>query len=63
MGLRLAYGIPSIVLSTGVVIGPNMRREVFIFKWLWNALHGKPIVVEGGRQTRDLSLIDDVVRA
>ena len=60
---RLAYGIPSIVLSTGVVIGPNMRREVFIFKWLWNALHGKPIVVEGGRQTRDLSLIDDVVRA
>ena len=32
-----AYGIPSVVLSTGVVIGPNMRREVFIFKWLWNA--------------------------
>ena len=59
---RLAYGIPSIVLGTGVVIGPNMRREVFIFKWLWDALHGNPIVVEGGSQTRDLAYIDDVVR-
>ncbi len=28
-----AYGVPSVVLSTGVVIGPGMRREVFIFKW------------------------------
>ena len=60
---RLAYGIPSTVMGTGVVIGPNMRREVFIFKWLWDALHGKPIVVEGGKQTRDLAYIDDVVRA
>ena len=60
---RRAYGVPSMVMSTGVVIGPNMRREVFIFKWLWNALHGRPIVVEGGRQTRDLAFIDDVVRA
>ena len=60
---RRAYDIPSIVMTTGVVIGPNMRREVFIFKWLWNALHGKPIVVEGGQQTRDLSYIDDAVDA
>ena len=58
-----AYGVPTIVLSTGVVIGPNMRREVFIFKWLWNALHGRPITVEGGQQTRDVTFIDDVVRA
>ena len=58
-----AYGVPSIVMATGVVIGPEMRREVFIFKWLWNALHGQPIMVEGGQQTRDLTYIDDVVRA
>ena len=57
-----AYGIPSVVLSTGVVVGPDMRREVFIFKWLWNALHGRPIVVEGGQQTRDLTYVDDVIR-
>ena len=58
-----AYGIPAVVLSTGVVIGPNMRREVFVFKWLWNALHGRPIIVEGGQQTRDLTYIDDVIQA
>ena len=58
-----AYGIPSIVMTTGVVIGPNMRREVFIFKWLWNSLQGKPIIVEGGQQTRDVSYIDDAVAA
>ena len=58
-----AYGVPSIVLSTGVVVGPDMRREVFVFKWLWNALHGQPIVVEGGQQTRDVTFIDDAVRA
>ena len=56
-----AYGVPSIVMTTGVVIGPNMRREVFIFKWLWNALRNKAIIVEGGQQTRDVSYIDDAV--
>ena len=60
---RLAFDVPSVVLSTGVVIGPGMRREVFIFRWLWNAFQGRPIVVEGGRQTRDVAYIDDVVRA
>ena len=58
-----AYDVPSIVLSTGVVVGPHMRREVFIFKWLWNALRGQPIVVEGGRQTRDVTYIDDAMDA
>ena len=58
-----AYGVPIVVMATGVVIGPHMRREVFIFKWLWNAFHGDPIVVEGGEQTRDISYIDDVVQA
>ena len=58
-----SYDVPAVVLSTGVVIGPRMRREVFIFKWLWNAMHGYPIVVEGGQQTRDLSFIDDVIAA
>ena len=58
-----AYGIPATVMSNGTVVGPNMRREIFIFKWLWNALHGEPIVVEGGKQTRDITYVDDVVEA
>ena len=58
-----AYGVPSVIMGTGVVIGQNMRREVFIFKWLWNAMRGKPIMVEGGAQTRDVTFIEDVVDA
>lgn len=60
---RRAFGIPATVMSNGTVVGPNMRREIFIFKWLWNALHGEPIVVEGGEQTRDITYVDDVVQA
>jgi len=40
-----------------------MRREIFIFKWLWNILHGEPVVLEGGSQTRDLTHVDDVITA
>ncbi len=58
-----SYGIPAVVMRNGTVVGPNMRREVFIFKWLWNALHGRPIVVEGGRQTRDITYIEDMIDA
>ncbi len=58
-----AYGIPAAVMSNGTVVGPNMRREVFIFKWLWEARHGRPIVVEGGEQTRDITYIDDTAEA
>ena len=58
-----AYGIPTTVMSNGTVIGPNMRREIFIFRWLWNALHNEPIVVEGGKQTRDITYVDDVIEA
>ena len=60
---RRSYGLPSIVIGTGVVIGPEMRREVFISRWLRRALTGKSIVVEGGSQTRDVAYIDDVVEA
>ena len=60
---RRSYGLPSIVIGTGVVIGPKMRQEVFISRWLRRALTGKSIVVEGGSQTRDVAYIDDVVEA
>jgi UDP-glucose 4-epimerase len=50
-------------MSNGAVIGPNMRREIFIFKWLWRIFHGQPIAVEGGDQTRDVTYVTDVVTA
>lgn len=57
------YDVPVTVMSNGCVSGPGMRREIFIFKWLWNILQGLPIVLEGGTQTRDLTYVDDVLDA
>ncbi len=61
-----AFGLPLVITnvgSNGVIIGPHMRRDVFLFRWLWNIAHGRPIVLEGGRQRRSLVYVDDVVRA
>jgi nucleoside-diphosphate-sugar epimerase len=58
-----AYDVPALIMSNGVVIGPNMRRDIFIFKWLWNIFHGLPILVEGGDQTRDVTYVTDVITA
>lgn len=58
-----AYGIPVTIMSNGVVVGPGMRREIFVFKWLWNLMHARPIIIEGGGQTRDVTYADDTVQA
>jgi len=58
-----SYDVPIVVMSNGAVIGPDMRREIFVFKWLYNILQGKPVVLEGGDQTRDLTYVTDVLDA
>ena len=50
---RRSYGIPTAVMRNGIVYGPNMRKQIFIYIWLKNIFHGKPIIIEGGEQTRD----------
>jgi len=60
---RLSYDLPVVYMSNGAVIGPNMRREIFIYKWLRNIALGRPIMIEGGDQTRDVTHVDDVVQA
>jgi len=57
------YGIPVVGLRNGVVYGPNMRKEIFIYKFLSNALQGVPIIVEGGDQTRDPCYVTDTLQA
>ena len=57
------YGLPVVVMSNGAVCGKGMRREIFIYKWLRNIYHDKPCVLEGGDQTRDLTHVDDVLKA
>ncbi len=60
---RLSYDLPVVYMSNGAVVGPNMRREIFIYKWLRQILLDRPIVIEGGDQTRDVTHVDDVVKA
>jgi len=57
------YGIPVVVLRNGLVFGPRMRKEIVIAKFLINALLGKPLIVEGGDQTRDPNYVGNVVDA
>lgn len=57
------YALPMVVVSNGVVVGPGMRREIFIFKWLWAIAHDRELVIQGGDQTRDVTFVDDVVDA
>lgn len=60
---RLCYGLPLVIMSNGAVIGPGMRREIFVYKWLENIALERPVVLEGGDQTRDLTYVDDVLDA
>lgn len=57
------YNTPLTVMSNGACLGPWMRREIFIFKWLYNILRDKPVVLEGGDQTRDLTYVSDILDA
>lgn len=48
-----AYNLPVAVMRNGIVYGPKMRKNIFLYIWLKNILEGKPIIIEGGEQTRD----------
>lgn len=58
-----AYNLPIVIMSNGIVTGPGMRRQIFIFKWLWEMMHSLSPVLEGGDQTRDVTYVDDVMDA
>jgi UDP-glucose 4-epimerase len=58
-----SFNVPICIYRNGVSYGENMRREVFIFKWLWNIINDKPCVLEGGNQTRDPTYISDMLDA
>lgn len=58
---RRAYGVPTVVMRNGIVYGPGMRKNIFIYIWLKQILAGKPITIEGGDQTRDPCYVSDTV--
>jgi len=58
-----SYGIPITIFRNGIIYGEGMRRNIFIYIWLKNLLQGKPIIVEGGDQTRDPCYVTDTIAA
>jgi len=58
-----SYGIPIVIFRNGIIYGEGMRRNIFIYIWLKNLLQRKPIVVEGGDQTRDPCYVTDTLDA
>ena len=61
-----SYNIPITTLRFFNVYGPSQRPDhpyaAVIPKWIWQAIHGKPIEIFGdGKQTRDFTFVDTVV--
>ena len=50
---RRSYNVPTAKMRNGIVYGPKMRKQIFIYIWLKNVLENKPLIIEGGEQTRD----------
>lgn len=57
------YDVPVVIMSNGVAVGPDMRKQIFVYIWLKNILEGKPVILEGGDQTRDITFVSDVLDA
>jgi UDP-glucose 4-epimerase len=57
------YDVPITVMSNGACLGEGMRKNIFIYMWLKNILLDRPVVLEGGDQTRDLTYVDDILDA
>lgn len=60
---KRCYDIPTAVMRNGIVYGPGMRKQIFIYIWLKNILNDKPLVIEGGEQTRDPCYVSDTIDA
>jgi UDP-glucose 4-epimerase len=57
------YGLPTVSLRYFTVYGPRMRPNMAITNFVSRCLNGKPPVIYGdGKQTRDFTYVDDVVR-
>ncbi|MHA2282176.1 MAG: NAD-dependent epimerase/dehydratase family protein [Promethearchaeota archaeon] len=58
-----SHDIPVTIIRNGIVYGEHMRREIVIARFIINALLGKPLVVEGGDQSRDLNYVSNTLDA
>lgn len=58
------YGIPTISLRYFTVYGPRQRPDMAINKFVYSIFNNEMITIFGdGKQTRDFTYVDDVVKA
>jgi nucleoside-diphosphate-sugar epimerase len=61
---RRTLGVPTVSLRLFTVYGPRQRPDMAFSRLVRAAVRGEPFEVYGdGRQTRDFTYVDDVVRA
>jgi UDP-glucose 4-epimerase len=65
-GYASAYGLPTTLLRFFNVFGPRQRPDheyaAVLPKWIWQAMHNKPIEVFGdGTASRDFTYVDTVL--
>lgn len=61
---HMNYGVPTVSLRFFTVYGPGQRPDMAFHKFFRAIARNEPISVFGdGRQTRDFTFIDDIVRA
>lgn len=62
LGYHRLYGLKYNILRFATIYGPNMRKELAVYKFLEQALKGESFTVHGdGKQTRTLTYVDDLV--
>lgn len=58
---RRCYGVPSVVLRSGLVYGMGMRLDISIAQFIMKALKGRKLRVRSPHATRTPTHIDDVL--
>ncbi len=59
-----SYNVPIVIYRNGIVYGGTaMRRNIFVYIFLKNILKGRPLLIEGGKQTRDPCYYTDTIDA
>jgi len=59
---HLCYGVPAVVMRSGMVIGAPMRLDISVAQFVLRALRGEPIVVRSPHATRTPTDASDVLK-
>jgi nucleoside-diphosphate-sugar epimerase len=57
-----AYGVPVVILRSGLVYGQGMRLDISIAQFIMKALRNAPMIVRSPKSTRTPAHIDDVLK-